>query len=185
MFPDLLRDDERTDEARASRRRWGDGIHDRQVWYRGAETARAADGKLLSHVHSFRVHRSGHDRRFYGIQYRAVHRIHRRRNPDGARHFLLGIRARAADAEARNARLLEIRRWFGGALGVLVQSRWHEYLPHNGGAVRSAGTEYRPHVAPAAHDPGRRDADFKRRLRSHGSRFHYAGGYSCRGSIYS
>ena len=51
----------------------------------------------------------GIDRRAHRFQHPALHRLHPRRAADRARHVLVRIGARAADAEARAARLLASR----------------------------------------------------------------------------
>ena len=98
MLADLLRDDERHHETRAARRRRRDGVHDRQLRDRCAQAAGHADGQLLPDLPAVHPRRARRGRRVLRIQHRPVHRLHSRRTADRARHVVIRIGARAADA---------------------------------------------------------------------------------------
>ena len=140
----LLPHHERDHEAGAARRRRGDGVHDRALRGRCAEADGVADGQLLSHLHPVRAGRAGQHCRADRVQHRALHRLHQGGAADRARHLVIGVRARAADAEARTAGLLEVGGRAGRAGRLLLQPRRHQHLPDDGVAVRGAGAQHRP-----------------------------------------
>ena len=106
----------------------------------------AADGQLLSDLPAVRAGRARDDRRVHRLQHPALHRLHQGRAADRARHVLVGVGARAADAEAGAAGVFAVGRRPGRAVRLLVQSRWHEHLSDDGGAVRRPGAEHRSHA---------------------------------------
>ena len=101
--------------------------------------------------------------------------LHQGRAAHRARHLVIGVRARAADAEARTAGVLEVGGRPGRARRLLVQPGRHQHLPDDGLAVRGAGAEHRSDDEAAADDSRRGHADVEGSLGRDRRRVHHAG----------
>ncbi len=117
----VLPHDERADDAGADRRRRGDGVHDRPLRRRRTEAAGIPDGQFLPDVPAVHLRGARHDRGVHRLQHLPLHRLHQRGVADGARHFVVGVGAGAADAEARAPWLFEVSRRAGRAGRLFVQ----------------------------------------------------------------
>ena len=146
----------------AHRRAGRHGVHDRLAGARGARTARRTDGLLLRDVPAVRIRRARRHRAAARLLGARDHPPHRRRVADRARHVVVGVGAAAADGQARAARRAPLGRRPGGAHGLLLQSRRHLHLPHDGGGVPRAGYRHAPAARPAAADAGGAAADVER-----------------------
>ena len=114
--------------------------------------------------------------RVVGLGLDQVPPLHRRGDPDRARHLVVGVGAAAPDGEDGAPRVQQAGRRARRPGGLLVQPRWHRDLHDDGRGLHGAGERRRADVLAAAVDPRDPDGHVERGGGRDRQRLHHAGG---------